>query len=534
MNIKFKTVLIFLLALLVVLSACSNQSSSDTTSTNTSSSPQPSETEADDKYGGILKLGALTTLQNLGLASELRAVDDFFISEPALEKLGRFDSSGQMQPLLAEHWEEDAQNARIIFKLRSGIKFHDGTDFNAEAVKWNIEEFMSSGRSELNDIDSVEVTDEYTVQVNLKEWNSSMLEAICNFLPISSPTAYQENGREWAMEHPVGTGPFKFVSWTKNNSVIYEKFDDYWQEGKPYLDGIEFHLYADSTTATASMQAGEIDGFFQGPALMAKDLEAVSDVIILTNDTGLGSQTKGFLFNSVDEASPFYDPLVRQAASLAVDRQAIVDTFIYGYGIVANQWGAPGSRSYNEALDIGYDPEKAKQLLAEAGYPNGFETTFTLRNDPGEVEIGTAIAGYLSEIGIQVELNVIDTGLWREITHASGDQFKDIIFLTGRSDPDLAMYMPRNFSSTGVIYSHGLNIPEEIDVIYPKLKSASTEQMKMELSHELQRLVYEKYALAVPIYVSSQPVPIYNYVQDSSINEAHGSEWTPENTWLSK
>ncbi|MFS0644112.1 ABC transporter substrate-binding protein [Siminovitchia sp. 179-K 8D1 HS] len=531
MKMKFKTVFIFATMLMMVLSACSNNSGSNTASNGDDSGGKTNE---EDKYGGVLKIGALTTLQNLGLASELRAVDDFFISEPALEKLGRFDEDGSMQPLLAEQWEEDPENAKITFKLRSGIKFHDGTDLNAEAVKWNIEEFMESGRSEFSDIESVEMPDEYTVEVNLKEWNSSMLEAICNFLPISSPTAYKENGREWAMENPVGTGPFKFVSWTKNKSVKYEKFDDYWQEGKPYLDGIEFHLYADSTTATASMQAREIDGFIQGPSLLAKDLEEVPDITILTNETGLGSQMKGFLFNSLDKDSPFHNPLVRQAASLSVDRQAIVDTFIYGYGIVSNQWGAPGSKSYNEALDIDYNPEKAKELLKEAGYPNGFETTFTLRNDPGEVEIGTAIAGYLSEIGIKAELNVIDSGLWQKITHASGEQFKDLIFLTGRSDPDLAMYMPRNFSSKGVIYSHGLDIPKEIDEMYPKLKASTDDKTKTELSHELQQLVYEKYALAVPVYVSAQPVPIYNYVHDSGINKAHGSEWTPEDTWLKK
>lgn len=134
----------------------------------------------------------------------MKTYQEYVISLTALESLGRYNEAGQMEPWLAEDWEIDPTAKTITVKLKKGIKFHDGTDFNAEAVKWNMDEFLNYGRSEARDLESTDVIDEYTVRLNLKTWNSSILEALFYFVLMTSPTAFEENGKDWAINNPVG------------------------------------------------------------------------------------------------------------------------------------------------------------------------------------------------------------------------------------------------------------------------------------------------------------------------------------------
>lgn len=531
MKIKLfnKLFVLQLIMIFLFLAACSD--SSNTNHNGTTSDSDSGSVEA----GGSLKIAIDQNVTVLAPSSEIRAQVDAFVSETALEKLGRYKSDGTMEPVLAESWEENPDELSITFELKQGIKFHDGTDFNAEAVKWNIEEFMNAGRTELEGITSVEVTGEHTVQIHLDEWNSSMLNNMIYFVPMVSPAAYEENGIDWIKENPIGTGPYKLESWTKDESIVFTKNEDYWQEGKPSLDSIEFYIYADSSTAAASLQAGEIDAYVLAPALVANDMSALEEFVITQNETGLGALGLGVIGDSADPDSPFSNELVRRAVSLAIDREAIVQSLLYGYAIPTNQWGIPGSLTYNDNLEIEYNPKKAKELLAEAGYPDGFKTVYNVSNAPEQIQQSTAIQEYLSEIGIEAELNVMDTGLFREVTIAANNEpWEGLIQFNSRGDYDLTTYMPRNFSPEGTLYSHHITFKDDVLALFDELKGESDRQVIQEKSYELQRLVAEEYAIATFIYVTSTPAIIHQDYKDTGINTGHGSEWTPENAYMEK
>lgn len=517
-------VLAMLFLLFSVLTACSSESNSQSATTD-----QNNE-QTNNSEGGVLKLALGDGGQAFAPASELRTVNDIIISGTALEKLGKYDGEGKMQPLLAKSWEENPEELTITFELNQGIQFHDGTDFNAEAVKWNIEEFTNSARAELDGITEVKVLGDYTVQVILDKWNSSMLNNICHFVLISSPTAFEENGMDYVKDHPVGTGPFKFVSWTKDVSVVFEKNPNYWQEGKPYLDGVTFNFIGDPTTATSSLQVGEVHGFVGASALSAKEMSEVEGLKVETLSTGLGSLGKGIIADSANPQSPFADPLVRRALSYAIDREAIVETLYYNNAIATNQWGVPGSPAFNDDIDISYNPDKAKELLSEAGYENGFKTTLTTTTGESDMSFSTAIQGFLAEVGIEVELNAVDGAFYRELTTSANNQPWDgLIIYNHRGDYDLGTYMPRNFSSQATTYGHHLAEVEEINALFNEAKSAKDQNELSEISKKIQQQVAVDHALATFLLVEGLPFISQDFIKDTGINSGHGSEWTPEN-----
>lgn len=524
-------VLILCFGMVLALAACSSDEPAD----STENGQKEPEDEAAVQTGGTLRLAAFASPTALGIPWELRSTYDFFISTPALEKLGRYTADGTTEPHLAERWEENPEEATITYYLREGIQFHDGTPFNAEAVKWNLDNYMESGRIELEGIESVSVIDEYTVQVKLESWMSSMVHNINHFVPMISPTAYEDMGRDEALKHPVGTGPFQFEAWIADERITFKRFDQYWQEGKPYLDAIEFVLYADSTTASLSLQGGEVQGFISVPPMEANKLDQLPDFTVLNLETGLGSLAHGLIFDTANPDSVFSDVNVRKAVAYAIDREAIVDNLVYGYGIPSNQWGVPGSPTFNDEITIGYDPDRARQLLAEAGYKDGVKIKFSAVNDPETQQRATAIKGYLEDVGFEVELNIIDDALFREITSAAPNKpWEGLMQYNFRGDSDLATYMPRNFSPQGTTYAHNIIHPEDIQALYPEIRSATNQDDYQKVAYELQRLVFEEHALAVAIFVGTNPVAVHQSVQDTGINEGHASEWKPENAKLSQ
>lgn len=496
---------------------------------------EPTEKESTGpREGGVLKAGISLYPTVLGYVPEMKTYQEYVISLTALESLGRYNEAGQMEPWLAEDWEIDPTAKTITVKLKKGIKFHDGTDFNAEAVKWNMDEFLNYGRGEARDLESTDVLDEYTVRLNLKTWNSSILEALFYFVLMTSPTAFEENGKDWAINNPVGTGPFKFENWDRDVAVKFSKFDGYWQEGKPYLDAVEWHLIADTMTAMASFQAKDIDVLVNLDPDIARQLEAAG-ASIKKLETGLGALSIGFCGDSINPNSPFSDARVRKAISFAVDKEAIVKNILYGYAVVTNQWGVPSSWCYNPDVEkYDYNPEKAKELLAEAGYPNGFKTKLTTLNSPMEVQVMTAVQGYLADIGIDAQMELVETAHYREITAAGAVPWEGLILARGRGDADIVTYMPRNFSKKGLLMVNGLMTTDKIEQLLLDAADAKDFDTLKEIAFELQKEIYEENCIITQLFVLSMPVAKQPYVRDDAFNKAHANLWGPENIWLEK
>jgi peptide/nickel transport system substrate-binding protein len=498
--------------------------------------PAPTQA-AGPSPGGVLRVGIGGDARVLGYPPGMLTTQDFVTSKTCVESLGRYDTQGQLLPWLAEGWERDADAKTITLTLKQGIQFHDGTDFNAEACKWNIEKFINAGRAELAGVTSIDIVDDYTIRINLETWDNTGMIGVAYFAgPQISPAAWESAGAtdqerdEWCITNPVGTGPFKFVSWEKDVAINFERFDGYWQEGKPYLDGIEWHIIADPTVAQASFLAKELDILWSVAPLAAKEIRAAGfDITELK--TGLGLVMNGIMPNSSDPNSPFAKLEARQAISYALDSQAIIDTQLYGFATATQQWGVPNGHWANpDFVGYPYDPAKARQLVTEAGYPDGIQTTILCVNSPDAVAVTTAIQGMLAEAGINAEIDASDNARYRQLTSES--TFEGLCYASYRANSDLAMMMPRNLSANGRIMHKSIIHPEEIEQLLAEAKTAPDEESKQAKIWELQKVVFEEYSIFSPMWVLSGLAAKQPYTRGEGLMEVELTQWTPEDAWL--
>ena len=334
-------------------------------------------------YGGTLRVSTYTDGTAIGYPPDSYRGPVLGMAQafPAIETLFRYDKEGRPVPWLATKVEEDARNKNLVITLRKGVKFHDGTDFNAEAVKWNIEQHMAARSPGTDKLRSIDVVDDYTARINFLEWDNRMTSSLAVQLGMMiSPTAFKKNGKDWAANHPIGTGPFEFVSWEKDVRTTYKKFSGYWQKGKPYLDRIEWLPISEAFTRQNALRNGEVDVVLFPAASEIASFEREGFVV---SRHKVGSGARGGVFDSANPKSPFANVKVRQAVQHAIDSAAIVKALYNGEGEPANQFAYKGHWGYNPSV-VGYpyNPTKAKQLLAEAGFPNGFKTKLVCRAFP--------------------------------------------------------------------------------------------------------------------------------------------------------
>ncbi len=490
------------------------------------------------KYGGILKISTTADATQLGYPPTMVSTQDLVTSKTCIESLARYAPTGEMVPWLADNWKLDASAKTITLTVKKGIKFHDGTDFNAQSVKWNLDRFVGAKRAELPNVTSIDIVDDYTVRIKMSAWDNTALIGMGYFAgPQISPTAWQKGGStdkerdDWAVNNPVGTGPFQFVSRQKDVKQVYKKFDGYWQKGKPYLDGIEWNFIVDPTVASASFKTKEMDILWYLTPLVAKDLKA-SGYPITELTTGMGLVMFGIMPNSLP-GSPFDKVQARQAISYALDTKAIVDTQFYGFATATQQWGVP--KGYWAAPDFkgySFDPGKAKQLVAEAGFPNGIKTKLLVANTPENVAIATAIQAMLAQANINAELDVADNARYRQLT--SQTQFDGLCYASYRADSDLALVMPRNLSANGTIMQKSIMHPDKIEKLLAEAKQAPDQESKRAKIFELQHVVFEEYSIFSPMYVGSGLAAKQSYVRGDGMMTVELTQWTPEDAWLDK
>jgi peptide/nickel transport system substrate-binding protein len=285
----------------------------------------------EETTGGTLRIICGQELTTMGWPSEQNTPEDWYQRVPAVETLVRFDEEGLPVPLLAESVVEDPEALTITFYLRQGVLFHDGTDFNADACIWNFEQIRASANLSASWFwaTDIEKVDDYTVRVHFSQWDNTFLSNMAYDSGMISPTAYEENGLDWVRDNAVGTGPFKQVSFQRDVQKVFERFDDYWQEGKPYLDRIEINIIADPTVQVASFLNGDNDIITYLNPTDAKNLEGQPGVVI-TQGNSMGD-TFSLVGDSAHPDSPFANLKVRQAVSYAINREAIADFIYQGY-----------------------------------------------------------------------------------------------------------------------------------------------------------------------------------------------------------
>ncbi len=338
------------------------------------------------------------------------AIDSVVYSN-VFEGLTRFGPDGSVNPGLAESWEISEDGKTYTFNLRTGVKFHDGTDFEATDVVFSLdraraEDSTNAQKALFEGIESVEAVDATTVKVTLKNPQGNFLfDMAWGDAVIVAPESIEN-----IKTNPVGTGAFTFTDWKQGDSITITKNPDYW--GTPaMLEEATFKFISEPTAAFGAMMAGDVDAFYSYPAPEnLAQFEADPRFKVLSGNTE--GETILAINNKME---PFNDVRVRKAVSLAIDRQAIIDGAMFGYGTPIGSHFAPHNPDYVDlTANSAYDPEAAKALLAEAGYPDGFETTLKLPPPSYARRGGEIIAAQLREIGIETEISNLEWAQWLE------------------------------------------------------------------------------------------------------------------------
>jgi peptide/nickel transport system substrate-binding protein len=531
-NSMILVVVLVLIAMLVLPSCAPSAPSAPSAPPSTPAQPTtPKPAVGTPKYGGTLRIGTADDAVTLGQPAVGSLSQDSLLSAPALEQLRKVDAKGDMYAWLAESFKLDYNALAVTIALKKGVKFHDGTDFNAEAVKWNYEWLMEKKTQAVAKVKSVEVVDPYTVKVNLKEFGSDIVYDISGIYVVS-PTAWKQNGEDWGKHNPVGTGPFKFESRQREVNIKYVKFNDYWQKGKPYLDRIEFTIIKDGMTRLAAFKAGEIDISVSPSIAQAKEL-AKDPKYVVQRSPGCGGSYR-VNPDGLNEDSPFAKLKVRQAVAYAIDRKALVDGILGGYGTVSYQHFPQGTWAYNPNLKgYPYDPAKAKQLLTEAGYPNGFETSIIAMNTGIDPEMSTAIQAMLGQVGIKANLDLKSAAAANQTW--SGGWKNALGFSQLPPNPSMVTWLV-NFSwkSTRQVSKSLLNAPEIDDLCGQATTDPNPETRKAKV-WALMDAMFDKYVQCIPLFITDSLLLHYPYVKDTRMfTKVLSGEWHPEDGWLDR
>ncbi|MBN9070198.1 MAG: ABC transporter substrate-binding protein [Rhizobiales bacterium] len=366
-------------------------------------------------------------------AGAAAAIDEVVYAN-VFEGLTRITDRGEVAPALAESWTVSDDGKVYTFKLHTGVKFHDGTDFGADDVKFTLDRARAADSTNANKgifevIDTVEAVDPATVKVTLKHseglflYNMGLGDAV-----IVAPESAAGN-----KEKPVGTGPFKFQNWARGSSITLVKADGYW--GDPVaLDRIEFRVIPDAAAAVPALLSGDVQAFPNAPVGDALDqLKADPDLKVVIGTT------EGETLLSINNKKPPFDKLaVRQAIASAIDRKAVIDAASNGLGQPIGSHMSPSNPAYVDLTGVyPHDIEKAKAYLKEAGLENGFSATLKLPPVAYARDGGQVIASELREIGINLEIIPVEWADWLSKVFTDKDYDLTIVSHTEANDIDI-------------------------------------------------------------------------------------------------
>ncbi|WP_249222164.1 ABC transporter substrate-binding protein [Planococcus alpniumensis] len=524
MEKKVRNLFYFFIAFgIVLLAGCS----SDNTESEGGASSE------DDKSGGTLVYGRGADSVSLDPINVTDG-ESIRVTHNIYETLLEYDHNLELQPKLATEYTSSEDGLTWTFQLREGVKFHDGTDFNAEAVVFNFERWMDPENpyhegdfpyypflyggfkgDENHLIESVTATDEHELEIVLKRKTAPFLSYLAiSMFGIASPAAIEQYGAGIG-ENPVGTGPFKFEEWNRNNTITLSKNEDYWMEGKPYLDQVIYQVIPENSARLNALQTGEID---------IVDGMNASDTTIVEDTDGIEllkrpSFNIGYMaFNM--EKEPFDDPLVRKAINMAIDKEEIVDAFYNGLADPATSPLPPSLWSHDESLEkYDYNVEEAKKLLAEAGFEDGFTTELhTMSNPrpylPEPMKIAEAIQSDLAEIGIKAEIVSSEWATYLEDTK-NGKHSMAMYGWTGvMADPDNFLY-PNLSKTNAEVPAQNIAFykSDEFTSLITEARETIDQDKRTELYQEAQQLFQED-APWVMLAYTTPPLAQSDYVED--------------------
>jgi peptide/nickel transport system substrate-binding protein len=419
-----------------------------------------------------------------------QAIDSVLYSN-VFEGLTRFMADGSVVAGLAKSWDISDDGLTYTFMLNEGVMFHDGTDMNADDVKFSLDRARADDSTNAQkglfaDIADVTVVDPLTVQVTLAQPNGSFLFNMAwGDAVIVAPESI-----ETIASNPIGTGAFAFSDWVQGDRLELVRNDAYWGDA-PALESATFRFISDPTAAFAAVMAEDVDAFVGFPAPEnLPQFEADPRFQVLVGNTE--GET---ILSMNNQMPPFDNVLVRQAVSLAIDRQAIIDGAMFGYGTPIGTHFAPHNPDYVDLIaNSAHNPDRARELLAEAGFADGFTTTLKLPPPSYARRGGEIIAAQLREVGITAEITNLEWAQWLEEVFKAKDFGMSIV---SHTEPmDLGIYANPNY------YFQYDNIV--FQAVMDKLNATTDPAMRSELMAAAQTIISEDYVngylfqLAVP------------------------------------
>lgn len=412
------------------------------------------------------------------------------------------ENDGTYSPRLAEKWEMSEDGMELTFWLRDDVKFHNGEKFTAEDVKFTVERLLESPYTSdiVIGIKGAEIIDDYTVKIIMEHPYGAILDCIAevNF-SIVCKKAVEEDEEGYA-RNPIGTGPYKFIEWSTGEKIEVTAFDDYYR-GRASIDGITFKIMNDTSTAAIALERGELD-ILPRAALTDKN-SLTENENIEWYETDLAGSTF-VIFNY--QNGPFSKREVRQAVGYAIDKEAMLQGASEGQGTVIESILPPACFGYSEDF-VGseYDPEKAKELLAEAGYPDGFSAVLKTNEDPLYYKPAEILQGQLSQIGINLEIEKMERGAF--FTDAYGGNFEIAVFNTTCPVPDADSILHFYFHSSQIEAGCNLGYVNnaEFDQILTKAQQSTDTDERMELYNKANEIVRDD-GICVPLYASKAAI----------------------------
>jgi peptide/nickel transport system substrate-binding protein len=468
------------------------------------------------KHGGTL---------NVGFVSDIKTLDPTFsvqfgerqILYPVYNTLVRFGPDFSLNPELAESWSIENDGSRLVLNLRQGVKFHDGTDFDASVVKFNLDRRLdpdvgSPQAKQLGPvIDNVEVIDDHTVAINLKQPSPSIL-ALLGERPgfMVSPAAVEKYGEDLG-SHPVGTGPFVFKEWVRGSHVTLEKNPNYWEDGKPYLDSIVYRDIAGAVVGLQRLRTGEVDWVGEIPPQTVKQIEGAEGIKLDPITVGRWYSLQWHV-----NEPPFDNKDLRHAIAYAIDRDRINQIVMAGKATLSDGPTPPVLWWYSDALpSYDRDPAKAKELLAKAGYGDGFEYVLSTPQVSVYQQINQLVQEQLAEVGIKLTLDPVASGEWydrvvKKITNWTPTRW------TQRPDPDGLLYIL--FHRDGYANTTSYDNPE-VNALLDEGRKTFDQAKRKEIYAKAQQLIMDD----IPM------LPLFFAVEYAAMNErVQGFEWIPD------
>lgn len=454
-----------------------------------------SKPETGPVKGGSIRIGLGT--EPLGFdPPNYKATTDLVITRMIFDGLVGFDLQLNIIPKLATEWKQ-IDGTKWHFTLRKGVKFSDGSDFSAADVKASFERGAKQPRGEayIGFIKSVDIIDDFTVDINLTNPVGPFLKNMATEVAVvTSASHLTSNTDEKLQLDPIGTGPFKLENFTPGQSTTLVRNESYWGD-PPLLDKVVFNVIPDEATRIAALQAGDVDVVEDPPPQEAANIKNNPKLQLITmpaaRDVRLGFQVQDKVLK---------DPKVRKAIALAVDAKSIVDYVVDGLARYAdNGWIPPEVFKPNPPISIGYDPEQAKSLLAEAGYKDGL--SLELATPSGrylrDKEMAEAIQQQLGNVGIKVTLKQMEWGAYLDsLARHEGQLF---IIGWGISTGDPAIDARQNFYSTSDFNFANYKNPE-MDKILDEAESISDQAKRKELYQRMTEMLLVDDIVCKPIY----------------------------------